>query len=79
MMMKNIRICPKCKAESVVMDSRVSPTGFVIRRRVCQNCNIRWTSAEIPYKAALALYEAMDGLQKMEYFKGFPTKGSKTR
>lgn len=63
-MNKNIRRCPKCGCDSNVMDSRVSAKGFIIRRRECQNCGARWSSAEIPYKVAIMLYDMIDELNK---------------
>lgn len=63
-MNKNIRRCNKCGADSNVIDSRVSAKGFIIRRRCCQDCGNKWSSAEIPYKVAVLLYEMMDQLEK---------------
>lgn len=37
-----------CGKRSQVYDSRVSPKGFIKRRRVCEVCDRRWTTAEIP-------------------------------
>lgn len=37
-----------CGKRSHVFDSMVSPKGFIKRRRVCEVCGRRWTTAEIP-------------------------------
>ncbi|MEE7460664.1 hypothetical protein MFUR16E_04620 [Methylobacterium fujisawaense] len=40
-------ICPKCKAETRVVDSRPEPDGKVIkRRRACEGCGHRFPTFE---------------------------------
>lgn len=43
------RLCPKCDADSMVVDSRVRQTGRTYRRRACMNkkCRHRWTTVEM--------------------------------
>ena len=40
--------CPRCKADSTVIDSRDAASGTVVRRRrECQKCRFRWSTHEI--------------------------------
>ena len=66
-MNKNIRMCPKCSCDSNVINSRISARGLIIRRRACQNCDARWSTAEIPYKVAVQLYDLHEELNKGVY------------
>jgi transcriptional regulator NrdR family protein len=36
--------CPKCKADTIVLDSR---NGGVYRRRKCTHCDYRFTTTEV--------------------------------
>lgn len=45
----DVRSCPKCKSELThVIDSRVTGHGWIRRRRVCMNCDERWSTYEVP-------------------------------
>lgn len=45
--MFNVRTCLKCGADSYVMDTRITPSGHIRRRRECPFCKKRWTTIEI--------------------------------
>lgn len=40
-----MKYCPKCGADSYIVDSRVTSEG-VKRRRACQTCGYRWNTIE---------------------------------
>lgn len=42
-----VRYCPKCSAETVVVDSRVDYYGRVRRRRKCPVCGYRFNTVEV--------------------------------
>jgi hypothetical protein len=46
--------CPQCEAESKVINSR-NENGFVKRRRICEQCNTRWSTYEIPVELCEAI------------------------
>lgn len=71
--------CPNCTAERVkVLDSRFD-VGPIRRRRLCLNCQHRWTTYEIreddlgrliecrssPKTLTLALYSAQDAISSL--------------
>lgn len=40
-------MCPHCQSDDhSVIETRAS-TGYIRRRRVCNHCHLRWTTAEI--------------------------------
>ena len=40
-------ICPKCHADSAVLDSRTKQHGIIRRRRQCKDCKYRWSTVEV--------------------------------
>lgn len=55
----DVRDCPKCKSGMThVIDSRLTKYGWIRRRRICLECDNRWTSYEVPSYLAKKL--AMD-------------------
>jgi transcriptional regulator NrdR family protein len=41
-------LCPKCKKEGAVLDSRlIAESGTRIRRRECIDCEVRWNTWEV--------------------------------
>ena len=56
--MVNVKDCPKCGADSYVIDSRISEnTEILKRRRKCQRCGHRWSTGEIEYDIAVEATE----------------------
>jgi transcriptional regulator NrdR family protein len=67
--------CPACHGKKVsVMDSRRTGTG-VWRRRVCDSCHNRWTTAEVPTEA---LNEAFKLLKKLKFAATYRSKQEDT-
>lgn len=42
-----MKLCPKCKSESDVKDTRDREHGYIWRRRKCKACGYRWGTIEI--------------------------------
>ena len=40
-------LCPKCHADSGVLDSRMKQHGIIRRRRQCEDCKYRWSTVEV--------------------------------
>lgn len=56
--MINVKQCPKCGADSYIIDSRFSEdTQIIKRRRKCPKCGHRWTTGEIEYDIAVEATE----------------------
>lgn len=53
--------CPKCAGETKVVDGRASPYGFR-RRRVCESCNERFSTLEIPHEDAMNIRSMVEWL-----------------
>ena len=41
--------CPECNGHTEVVDSRITPKGYIRRRRKCLYCGCRFSSLEITY------------------------------
>lgn len=41
-------LCPECRSESRVIDTRLDSRGWRWRRRVCNGCNERFNTYELP-------------------------------
>lgn len=63
---KNMRKCPKCGKQSYVTGTGISDRKFLVRRRTCEECGYRWTTAEVPYKVAIHAMALMDELEKLK-------------
>ena len=56
--MINVKACPRCGADSYVIESLVSEDKQILkRRRKCQCCGNRWTTGEIEYDIAVEATE----------------------
>jgi transcriptional repressor NrdR len=53
--------CPQCGAMSRVVDSRSSKHSGIRRRRKCDGCGYRFTTAEAPVKDSAGLIESLTG------------------
>lgn len=42
-----VKTCIDCGGETKVVDSRVDPSGFLYRRRKCDNCGFSFATLEI--------------------------------
>ncbi len=54
---QTIKICPKCGAAGHVMDSRVTRTGAIMRRRICPKCKWLWKTVELKVDDPLIIKE----------------------
>ena len=72
--MGNPRICPKCSETSiVVIDSRETPDGEIVRRRKCKYCGERFNTIEVDADMAAEWKKAYaEKISKKQ--KGFPRK-----
>lgn len=43
----NVKQCPNCDGETLVINTRVRDTGAIARRRICTECHCRFTTYEI--------------------------------
>lgn len=43
---KAARMCPACKADSIVSDTRERPDGTIMRRRTCSVCGTKFVTTE---------------------------------
>ena len=64
-------MCPECKADSEVSETRERPYG-IRRRRKCKACGHRWSTVEIPVEeldkvsnASLDAEEVRDALTRL--------------
>jgi transcriptional repressor NrdR len=53
--------CPQCGSPSRVVDSRSSKHSGIRRRRKCDKCGYRFTTAEAPVKDSAGLIESLTG------------------
>lgn len=59
--------CPSCgHSSSSVVDSRPQPSGEVRRRRVCDECEFKWSSMEITVATHEKFRSAMSALFEIE-------------